>query len=269
MAEKGKQDGEQQRRIAGGYIMVARQLKESGIWSQPHLLRLWIYLLLSVRWDETPTKKGNVTINRGQVLKSFRRIADENEWLENRTVKRWVPSQVKRMLEQLELRSMCALRGTELGTLITVLNFNDYPDPETYRAEPGTELGTQLEQQRNNRKKEKKENTTISSSYSDEAVEVFDYWQDRRAELPHTHPAQPTVKRLSKVQARLNDGFSVKDLQRAVDGCLSNSFNVERGYYDLELICRNDTKVTQYLAWASRDDASRPGPGYRSLRDVA
>lgn len=165
MAKKGKQDGGQQRRIAGGYIKVARQLLESAIWSQPHLLRLWIYLLLSVRWDETPIKKGNVTINRGQVLKSYRRIADENEWLENRAVKHWSTSQVKRMLEQLELRSMCALRVTELGTLITVLNFNDYQDPETYRLEPGTEVGTQLERSWNNRKKGKKGNTTYPSDF--------------------------------------------------------------------------------------------------------
>ena len=155
MAEK--ENGEQQRHIIGGYIRVARQLKESAIWSQdPHFLRLWTYLLLSARWDEKPIERGSVTIGRGQVLKSFRRIADDNEWTENRALKRWSTSRVKRMIDWLSENEMVSLRGTELGTLITIRNFNDYQDPESYRLEPGTELGTQSERSRNNRKKEKK-----------------------------------------------------------------------------------------------------------------
>ncbi len=265
MEEKGEQDNEQQRHIAGGYIKVARRLKESAIWSQdPHYLRLWTYLLLSARWDEKPIKKGIVTIGRGQVLKSFRRIAEENEWTENRALKRWSPSRVKRMLEWLSRNGAISLHGTELGTLITISNFNDYQDPETYRMELGTGPGTQSERTRNNRKKDKKENTTKTSGYSDEVIEVFDYWQGRRCELPHTRLAQPTSRRLSKVQARLKEGYPVEDLKRAVDGCLSNPFNVERTFYDLELICRDDQKVTQYMQWA-RKDGGRQSGGYDRL----
>ncbi len=267
MAEKVKNDDGQQRHIGGGYVRVARKLKESAIWSQdPHYLRLWTYLMLSARWDEKPVQKGGVTIGRGQVLKSFRRIADENEWTENRALKRWSPSRVKRMLDWLRENEMVSLHGTELGTLITISNFNDYQDPETYRSELGTEPGTQSERSRNNRKKEKKGNTTKTSGYSDEAFEVFDYWQKRRSELPHTRPAQPTNRRLSKVQARLEDEYSVVDLKQAVDGCLSNPFNVEGGFYDLELICRDDQHVTQYRQWARRKGALQCS-GPRSLRN--
>jgi len=266
MEEKGEQDNEQQQRhIAGGYIKVARRLKESAIWSQdPHYLRLWTYLLLSARWDEKPIQKGGVTIGRGQVLKSYRRIADENEWRENRALKKWSTSRVKRMLDWLRENEMVSLHGTELGTLITIKNFNGYQDPESYRPELGTELGTQSERSRNNRKKGKKENTTKTSGYSDEVIEVFDYWQGRRCELPHTRLAQPTSRRLSKVQARLKEGYPVEDLKRAVDGCLSNPFNVEGGFYDLELICRDDQHVTQYMQWA-RKDGGRQSGGYDRL----
>ena len=265
MAEKEGKNGEQRRRIAGGYIRVARKLKDSSIWSQdPHHLRLWTYLLLSAKWDEKPVQKGGVTIGRGQVLKSFRRIADENEWRENRALKKWSTSRVKRMLDWLRENEMVSLHGTELGTLITISNFNDYQDPETYRSELGTEPGTHSERSRNNRKKDKKENTTKTSGYSDEVIEVFDYWQERRSQLPHTRPAQPTCKRLSKVQARLKDEYSVADLKQAVDGCLSNPFNVEGGFYDLELICRDDQHVTQYMHWA-RKDGGRQSGGYDRL----
>ena len=261
-----KQDDGQQRHIGGGYVRVARKLKESAIWSQdPHYLRLWTYLLLSARWDEKPIKKGVVTIGRGQVLKSFRRIAEENEWTENRALKRWSTSRVKRMIDWLSENEMVSLHGTELGTLITIKNFNDYQDPESYRLEPGTEPGTQLERSWNNGKKEKKENTTKTSGYSDEVIEVFDYWQERRSKLPHTRLAQRTAKRLSKVQARLRDGFPVDDLKRAVDGCFGNPFNVERGFYDLELICRDDQHVSQYIQWAQKNHA-RQRSEHRSLQ---
>ncbi len=155
------------------------------------------------------------------------------------------------MLDWLSKNEMVSLQVTEVGTLITVPSFADYQDSEAYRIEPGTGLGTHSEQQRNNRKKEKKGNTTKSSAFSDEVVGVFDYWQERRSQLPHTRPAKLTDERLSKVKARLDEGRTPEELRRAVDGCLGNEYNVQRGYYDLELICRDDRHVSQYLAWGS------------------
>ena len=58
-----------------------------------------------------------------------------------------------------------------------------------------------------------------------------------------------TRKRLSKISARLREGYSVDDLQHAIDGCLSNQSNVDGGYLDIELICRDQQHVEQYLAW--------------------
>ena len=258
MEKKGKQDGEHRRHIAGGHIKVARRLKESAIWSQdPHYLRLWTYLLLSVRWDEKPIKKGVVTIGRGQVLKSFRRIAEENEWTENRALKRWSTSRVKRMIDWLSENEMVSLHGTELGTLITIKNFNGYQDPESYRLEPGTEPGTQSERSRNNRKKDKKENTTKPPSFYDDVAAVFEYWVEKRAEVLNLTRrmkiSQSSTDRLSKVKARLAEGHTVADLMLAIDGCLGSQHNVEGGFVDLELICRNDQKVTQYMAWARKN----------------
>ena len=81
---------------------------------------------------------------------------------------------------------------------------------------------------------------------------MFDYWQESRSRLPNTKKAKATQKRLSKVRARLGDGFSVEDLKLAVDGCLSNQFNLEGGHIDLELICRDDAHVSRYLTLANQ-----------------
>ena len=102
------------------------------------------------------------------------------------------------------------------------------------------------------------EKANTSDSESDE-VRVFEYWSDRRtAVLPGpTRPPKKTAKRLSKVRARLSDGYTVEDLMLAIDGCLGNAFNVEGGFIDLELICRSDQKVTQYMQWARKNETGK------------
>ncbi len=108
--------------------------------------------------------------------------------------------------------------------------------------------------------------STNTSNYSDEVICVFDYWNKKRsAVLPgRRRTAKATPKRLSKVKDRLAEGCTVDDLKLAVDGCLGNPFNVEGGYVDLELICRDDSKVTQYLQWA-RKNGARQSVGYDRL----
>ena len=58
--------------IAGGYILLARKLLESGIMDKPHLfLKLWIYCLLNAAWKD----HGN--LKRGQFFTSIDRLRDE------------------------------------------------------------------------------------------------------------------------------------------------------------------------------------------------
>ena len=45
-----------------------------------------------------------------------------------------------------------------------------------------------------------------------------------------------------------------------------NATEIERGYIDLELICRDDQHVTQYMQWARTDSASQRSE-YPSLRE--
>jgi len=109
---------------------------------------------------------------------------------------------------------------------------------------------------------------TNTSDYSDEAISVFDYWNKKRSAVLQGRPrtAKATPVRLAKVKARLAEDFTVDELKSAVDGCLGNERNVEGGYIDLELICRDDQHVTQYMQWARTDSASQRSE-YPSLRE--
>ncbi len=84
-------------------------------------------------------------------------------------------------------------------------------------------------------------------SRSDEVKEVVNYW---RLAL---HPrAKWSDKRARKVAARLKEGYSVADLKQAVEGAVANAHVSEKGerYDDLELICRDATKVDLFMSRA-------------------
>lgn len=97
---------------------------------------------------------------------------------------------------------------------------------------------------------------TSTYSKSDELrdnsiVEVFHFWVDQRRKALKARGPNPKLskKRKGKVSARLDDGYSVKDLKEAILGMLSNDFNIQGGFTDIELACRSAQKVDQYMAW--------------------
>lgn len=80
-------------------------------------------------------------------------------------------------------------------------------------------------------------------------IEVFNFWRERVGYAQ----AKPTDTRRRKVFARLRNGYTVGDIKDAIVGCAQSEFHSGangsgRRYDDLELICRNDTKLEQFIA---------------------
>lgn len=83
-----------------------------------------------------------------------------------------------------------------------------------------------------------------------EVVEVFDHY---RSYHPRSHkkPSQRS-KEYKKIEARLNEGYSVDDLKRAIDGCHQSPYHMGenengRKYDTLELIVRDGSKVSMFM----------------------
>jgi hypothetical protein len=79
---------------------------------------------------------------------------------------------------------------------------------------------------------------------------VFEFWLQTFNKRPGTKFGP---KRRKAVLARLNDGYTVDDLKSAVLGCSITPYNMGSNenltvYNDLELICRDETKVDRFLA---------------------
>jgi hypothetical protein len=81
--------------------------------------------------------------------------------------------------------------------------------------------------------------------------EIFDFWITERKERLRLRGPTPKLSdsRRSKINARLDDGYSVADIKEAILGMLSNDFNVRGGFTDIELACRNAQKIDQYRMW--------------------
>ena len=85
--------------------------------------------------------------------------------------------------------------------------------------------------------------------FAAEVREVYEHWiSERQRLIPGSGAPKLDTKRKTKVRNRLVDGRTVADLKRAVTGMLRTGFNVDGGFTDLELACRDDAHVEQFLA---------------------
>lgn len=81
------------------------------------------------------------------------------------------------------------------------------------------------------------------------ARRLFDYWRERC----HHEQAKLTPDRERKVLARLRDGYTEEFIRRAIDGAAAAPFrnNHGRPFDDLELICRNGSKLENFAQRAA------------------
>lgn len=117
------------------YFIVTRELFESAIWrDNPHALKLFLYLIGKARHRRTPKKFPGFEVKRGELVTSLSKIADENEFLERRKVKKWSRARVSRLLHYLASEKYIDILADTYGTHIKVRNYSKYQNPRRYLA---------------------------------------------------------------------------------------------------------------------------------------
>jgi len=172
-----------------------RKIFGSDIWLQPVELRIFIYLIGQARFEDEPNRKyesRGVIIEKGQYLKSYRKLQKDLEYIENNSVKNYSLSRIKRALDNLKEQNRIKTEKTPLGTLFTVVNYCHYQGWYSKNDKHRTELeqqrnadGTELEQQRNNTNKGNKgnnvnkDNNNIVPKAEIEKIynSLSDYWK--------------------------------------------------------------------------------------------
>ena len=123
---------------------MAKVVQNSAIWrDDPHVLKLFLYLIMKARFDKEPKKYPGFELKRGEVLTSLSQIADDNEYFKH-TVKKWSRAKVSRMLEKLQDQGYIKLLSDTFGTHLKVSNYDTYQSPELYVSDSNETIVKQL-----------------------------------------------------------------------------------------------------------------------------
>lgn len=80
------------------------------------------------------------------------------------------------------------------------------------------------------------------------AMRLVQYWRER---CPGRQQAKPTPERITKLMARLTEGYTEAELRKAIDGAAhAANVNKETGerYDDVTLICRSGVHLESFIA---------------------
>ena len=128
--------------VPDGCFLLARQIFESAIWrDDPHVLKLFIYLMGQARHNTKPKKYPSFEIKRGELVTSLAKISEENEYSQNGTIKTWARMKISRMLDLLEKQGYIKKLCDTYGTHISICNYNTYQDINNYKCDSS---GTQV-----------------------------------------------------------------------------------------------------------------------------
>lgn len=102
---------------------------------------------------------------------------------------------------------------------------------------------------------------TLKETLKENIYVVFEFWKT-------TFSSPKTVlteKRKKKIQARLEQGYSVEDIKLAILNCSKSDYHMgknERGtvYNDIELICREPEKLDRFMSMSSPVPAKLTNP---------
>lgn len=132
-----------------GAFQISREMFDHSIWNDVPKFRIFFFILGNAVFSNEGVKKGNVLIKRGQYLRSYRNLQSDLEYIENRAVKKYSLSVVKRKISSLVDEKMLEIEETELGTLFTVVNYAEYQGFERYKNTTKNSVGTALEHSEN------------------------------------------------------------------------------------------------------------------------
>lgn len=97
-------------------------------------------------------------------------------------------------------------------------------------------------------------------SLTPQVKEVFDYWQRRLGK----NAAKLTNDRVSKIQARLREGYTVAQIRAAIDALSTSAWHrgendKGRAFDDITLICQSGSKLEGFIEMAGESGIS-PAP---------
>jgi len=86
----------------------------------------------------------------------------------------------------------------------------------------------------------------------DDILAVWGHWntsESRVVDSPVRRFPYPTRREFSLIKRRLDQGYSVGDLTKAIDAVLASDWHIEHHHHDLASILRHNHKLQKYIRW--------------------
>lgn len=188
--------------MAGGSFLTSRELFDNPIWQNIVEFRLFFLIYGNAIFAEEGVKvSDDLTLQRGQWLRSTRKLQEDLKYIENRRVMTYSVSTINRTIKRLERLQRVCTKQHQLGTVFTVLNYEQY---QGFGGFKDMDLERNLEQPRNNNKNVYKRKDLIYS--------VFEHWMSK--DLVKHRSFSPQMQ--LQIQFKLNN-YSSDELMHAID----------------------------------------------------
>lgn len=122
---------ERSKRIYGGFVLTARIIDNSWVYSQPPYIReIWAWLYRNAQHKEY-NDRGYI-LKRGQLRTSIKEITEQLSWLVGFKKTTYSVDQIKKTLHKLRIRSMISTKKTQAGMIVTICNYDYFQNPDNY-----------------------------------------------------------------------------------------------------------------------------------------
>jgi len=202
--------------VAEGVFQTDRAIFLNQIWKNPAKFRLFFFLYGNAIFADAGTETGGIHVAKGQYLRSYRNLCDDLEYLENHSLKKYSLSHIKKMVDELVLEKRLSVKSTELGTLFTVLNYEQYQGFERFKKDNTEQRknGARTERERSENNNKNVNNVkNDKNNINTDIVEIVAYLNQKAG----TRYQPSSEKTRSLINARFNDNFTKRDFEIVID----------------------------------------------------
>ena len=115
-----------------GYVPLYKHIKDSAVWQHSALARdMWIYFLIEAHHSERKEYDGRYTIKRGQLLTSYKQIAQALKVKQGSGFATPKYDAIDKTLRWMKEATMVTTHPVRHGTIITLLNYHTWNDTDT------------------------------------------------------------------------------------------------------------------------------------------